>query len=144
MARKRGLTWKLLLAAVNIANPPGADWFWRRIDGGGSGVEAAHVKWHQAGGPGSADNGIAAGSLHDNLFDRGAFTLTADNRLEIYRLANGGPATTAQLIGFHAEWLRLPSNPAHAPGAPFVAWGTGAKCSSHPAVGSRRQHRGAS
>jgi putative restriction endonuclease len=86
------------------------------------GIEAAHIKWHQAGGPGSVENGIAMCSLHHSLFDRGAFTLTEDRRLEVSQQVNGGPMTVAQLIEFHAAPLRLPSNPAHGPAIGFVDW----------------------
>lgn len=85
-------------------------------------IEAAHVKWHQAGGPAAVENGIALCSLHHNLFDRGAFTLTADLRLEVSQQVSGGPTTDAQLIRFHSERIRLPSNPGHAPQQKFVSW----------------------
>ena len=37
-------------------------------------VEAAHIKWHQAGGPDTHPNGIALCSLHHKLYDRGMIT----------------------------------------------------------------------
>ncbi len=85
-------------------------------------IEAAHVRWHQAGGPATIENGVALCSLHHNLFDRGAFTLTPDLRLEVSQQVSGGPATEAQLIRFHGTRMRLPSNPAHAPQRMFVTW----------------------
>lgn len=39
-------------------------------------LEAAHIKWYQAGGPDTEVNGIALCVLHHQLFDRGAFTLS--------------------------------------------------------------------
>ena len=39
-------------------------------------LEAAHIKWHQAGGPDLEVNGLALCVLHQRLFDRGAFTLS--------------------------------------------------------------------
>ena len=41
-------------------------------------LEAAHIKWHQAGGPNVEVNGLALCSIHHKLFDRGAFTLSND------------------------------------------------------------------
>nr|WP_019153513.1 HNH endonuclease [Robertmurraya massiliosenegalensis] len=38
------------------------------------GVEAAHIKWHQAGGPDVEENGLALCTMHHKLFDRGVFT----------------------------------------------------------------------
>ena len=85
-------------------------------------IEAAHVKWHQAGGPATVENGIALCSLHHNLFDRGAFTLTADLRLEVSQQVNGGPTTDAQLMSFHSTRMRVPSDPAQSPQPKFVSW----------------------
>jgi predicted restriction endonuclease len=39
-------------------------------------IEAAHIKWHQAGGPDEERNGLALCSLHHKLFDRGVFTVS--------------------------------------------------------------------
>jgi len=41
-------------------------------------LEAAHIKWHQAGGADIQENGLSLCSLHHKLFDRGAFTVDAD------------------------------------------------------------------
>ncbi len=35
------------------------------------GLEAAHIKWHQAGGPDEDNNGICLCTMHHKLFDRG-------------------------------------------------------------------------
>src|SRR5690606_30440499 len=53
------------------------------------GIEAAHIKWHQAGGPDVEENGIALCSLHHKLFDRGVFTIDQDNILLVSEYANG-------------------------------------------------------
>ena len=39
-------------------------------------LSAAHIKWHQAGGPDTEVNGLALCVLHHKLFDRGAFMLS--------------------------------------------------------------------
>jgi putative restriction endonuclease len=39
------------------------------------GLEAAHVRWFNLGGPDDLDNGLALCSLHHKLFDRGALGL---------------------------------------------------------------------
>jgi len=43
-----------------------------------AGLDTAHVFWHSQGGPDDADNGLALCSLHQALFDLGAFGLTHD------------------------------------------------------------------
>jgi putative restriction endonuclease len=40
------------------------------------GLEAAHIKWHQAGGPCIESNGLALCSIQNKMFDRGVFTLS--------------------------------------------------------------------
>ena len=42
------------------------------------GIEAAHVRWFNLGGPDDLDNGFALCSLHHKLFDRGALGLSPD------------------------------------------------------------------
>ena len=50
-----------------------------RISNANAGLEAAHIKWHTAGGPSVEANGIALNSLHHKLFDLGAFTLSIED-----------------------------------------------------------------
>jgi hypothetical protein len=38
-------------------------------------LDAAHIRWHQAGGPDEEANGLALRVLHHKLFDLGAFTV---------------------------------------------------------------------
>ena len=40
------------------------------------GIEAAHIRWFNLGGPDELDNGLALCSLHHKLFDRGALGLS--------------------------------------------------------------------
>jgi putative restriction endonuclease len=47
------------------------------------GVEAAHVRWFNFGGPDDPDNGLALCSLHHKLFDRGALGLSLGDDLRI-------------------------------------------------------------
>lgn len=47
------------------------------------GIEAAHVRWFNLGGPDTPDNGLALCSLHHKLFDRGALGLTPDHRVQV-------------------------------------------------------------
>ena len=50
-----------------------------RISNANAGLEAAHIKWHTAGGPSVEANGLALNSLHHKLFDLGAFTLSIED-----------------------------------------------------------------
>jgi putative restriction endonuclease len=61
------------------------------------GLEAAHIKWHQAGGPDIVQNGLALCTLHHKALDRGAIGLDDDLRLLV----------SAELYGYHhfREWF---------------------------------------
>ena len=86
------------------------------------GLEAAHIKWHQAGGPDVENNGIALCALHHKLFDRGAFTLSEDLRMRVSDRANGTAGFGAWLMDFHGKTIRAPQQPDYYPDPGFVDW----------------------
>ena len=57
-------------------------------------LDAAHVRWHQAGGPAVESNGLALCVLHHKAFDLGAFTVTPSGVLLVSDQANGSAAST--------------------------------------------------
>lgn len=59
-------------------------------------LEAAHIMWHQAGGPDVEVNRLALCATHHKLFDLGAFTLNKDMRMLFSDEVNGQGAN---------EWL---------------------------------------
>ncbi len=71
-------------------------------------LEAAHIKWRQAGGPDLEVNGLAHCSLHHKLFDRGAFTLTNDLAVLVSGDAHGTSGFQEWLNRFHGEKLNFP------------------------------------
>ncbi|WP_243355797.1 phosphorothioated DNA-binding restriction endonuclease [Bacillus litorisediminis] len=86
------------------------------------GVEAAHIKWHQAGGPDTEENGIALCSMHHKLFDRGVFTLTDSRILLVSEEANGTNGFEEWLMRFHGQTIRTPIHPAYRPEISYVNW----------------------
>ena len=89
------------------------------------GLEAAHIKWHSAGGPSVERNGIALNSLHHKLFDLGAFTLSlgdAPPQILVSREVHGGDYARQLLIDLHRKPIRPPQDPAWLPDAGFVKW----------------------
>ena len=92
------------------------------------GLDAAHVRWHQAGGAGVDDvsNGVALCVLHHRLLDRGAFTLrptSARERLvEVSEDAHGGGGFETWLLAFHGRPLAEPTRPAYRVAEPSAAW----------------------
>lgn len=85
-------------------------------------LEAAHIKWHQAGGPDQESNGIALCSLHHKLFDRGAFTLTDEMIMKVSELAHGTTGFQEWLMAYHGLKIRPPQRPIYYPESSFVQW----------------------
>lgn len=79
-------------------------------------LEAADIRWHQAGGPDTEKNGVALCSLHHKLVDRGAFTIGTDRRLQVSEQVNGREGVDEWLLEFHGRPLRGPERTAHRPG----------------------------
>jgi putative restriction endonuclease len=52
-------------------------------------LDAAHIRWHQAGGPDRECNGLALCVLHHKTFDLGAFTLNGEGVLLVSDQAHG-------------------------------------------------------
>jgi putative restriction endonuclease len=86
------------------------------------GIEAAHIKWHQAGGPDVEGNGLALCALHHKLFDRGAFTVSAAGRVELSEQLHGSAGFHELLLAHHGRPVRPPPNPGHRPSSSFLAW----------------------
>lgn len=85
-------------------------------------LEAAHIKWHQAGGPDQENNGIALCSMHHKLFDRGGFTITSDMRMKVSEIAYGTQGFNEWLMAYHGKEVRRPQRPAYYPEPTFVNW----------------------
>lgn len=86
------------------------------------GLDAAHIRWCQAGGPNTVSNGIALCVLHHKLFDRGCFTITDQHTLLLSEHLHGGAGFDLHLLTYHGCSVKLPSNPEAFPAQPFMAW----------------------
>ena len=86
------------------------------------GVEAAHIKWHQAGGPDVEENGIALCSLHHKLFDRGVFTINNDRRMIVSQDANGTNGFDEWLMRYHGNEIINPIETSYYPNDTFINW----------------------
>ena len=86
------------------------------------GLEAAHIKWHQAGGPDNETNGIALCALHHKLFDRGAFTLSDKMVVQVSRNAHGTVGFKEWLMKYHGKPLASPQAPTDYPTPNYVNW----------------------
>ncbi|MBF9254725.1 HNH endonuclease [Pontibacter sp. 172403-2] len=84
-------------------------------------LEAAHIMWHQAGGPDVEVNGLALCATHHKLFDLGAFTINADLRMLVSDEVNGLGATE-WLLQHHGKSIKPPQKKAFYPDPEFTVW----------------------
>lgn len=86
------------------------------------GLEAAHIQWHQAGGPDEEPNGLALCSLHHKAFDLGAFTILPDRILLVSEHAYGRRGFDELLLTYHGRPIRKPQRESYQPGERFLTW----------------------
>ena len=90
------------------------------------GLEAAHIKWHAAGGPDEVANGLALCGLHHKAFDRGALGLEAVEaggyRVLVSSEVHGLSAPVRWFLDYHDCPLRAPRNTCLGPDPKFVKW----------------------
>jgi len=84
--------------------------------------DAAHIKWHQAGGPDETVNGLALCALHHKLFDRGVFTLTDSLKVQVSERANGGGVFDHLVVDFNGQEIHLPQRRSYYPEGQYVDW----------------------
>ena len=85
-------------------------------------LEAAHIKWHRAGGPDTEINGLALCSLHHKLFDRGAFRLSLEWEILVSDEACGHVGFQEWLMRFHTEKIKLPQRQSYYPDEECIQW----------------------
>lgn len=93
-----------------------------RLAGQSIALEAAHIKWHQAGGPDEEVNGLALCSMHHKAFDLGAFTIRGDRVLLVSEKAHGTSGFNEGLMRFHGRPIRAAQRPDYAPAEAFLGW----------------------
>lgn len=89
------------------------------------GLEAAHIKWHAAGGPDIVPNGLALCVVHHKALDRGALGLKSDQRgfkVLISSEFHGQSGALRWLRDFHDQPLRPPQSNESKPRLEFVTW----------------------
>ena len=85
-------------------------------------LEAAHIRWHQAGGPDELANGLALCSLHHKLFDRGAFTLSNRLKILVSDDAHGSVGFEEWLLKYHGTEISFPQRRTYYPQGNFIGW----------------------
>lgn len=90
------------------------------------GLEAAHIKWHAAGGPDDVANGLALCGLHHKALDRGALGLAADEvggyKVLVSSEVHGRSTPVGWFLDYHGKPLRAPRDRSRDPDPKFVKW----------------------
>lgn len=86
------------------------------------GVEAAHIKWHQAGGPDIENNGIALCSMHHKLYDLGVFTINTQHNIIVSQNAHGTQGLDDWLLRYHSQKVIKPIEMSYMPKLEFLDW----------------------
>ncbi len=84
-------------------------------------LDAAHIRWHQAGGPDTEVNGLALCVMHHKVFDLGAFTV-ADGVVLVSDQANGTTGFAEALMAHHGKPVRPPQHPDWKPEPKHLKW----------------------
>ena len=93
-----------------------------RMDGQPVGIEAAHIRWHSAGGPGRVANGMALCVLHHKFFDSGLFTVASDLTVLVGGMVAGDSAE-ALLNRYGGLVLSVvPDRPEQRPASEYLEW----------------------
>lgn len=85
-------------------------------------LEAAHLKWHQAGGPEIVQNGLALCSIHHKGFDLGAMSIDSKHRITLSGELHGHTGLTDWFLKFHGRAVAQPHSKSLLPDPGFVAW----------------------
>ena len=85
-------------------------------------LDAAHIRWHQYGGPAAESNGFALCVLHHRTFDLGAFTVNHDGVLLVSDQANGSTGFQEALLRHHGQKVYPAQRPEWSPGKAFLDW----------------------
>jgi putative restriction endonuclease len=85
-------------------------------------LDAAHIRWHQAGGPDVENNGLALCVLHHKLFDLGAFTLDSAGNLLVSEQVHGTTGFEEAFLRHHGSGVRAPMRTEWWPESIHLAW----------------------
>jgi len=93
-----------------------------RLDNANLGLEAAHIMWHQAGGPDIEPNGLALCAMHHRVFDRGAFTVSDEYKILVSQHVHGSSGIKEWLTRFHDKKMIFPQSPDFYPDKKYLRW----------------------
>ena len=85
-------------------------------------LDVSHIKWEQAGGPDTENNGLALCSMHHRFFDRGVFTLSSEFKVLVSEFANGNVGLDEWLKRFHDKEINFPQRQTYYPDEIYLGW----------------------
>jgi putative restriction endonuclease len=86
------------------------------------GLDAAHIKWFQAGGPDKVNNGLLLCVLHHKLFDMGLITIDDSFDLRVSEKAHGTDFFDSMVLKFNGTQLRNPIRKSYYPKDEYLDW----------------------
>ncbi|WP_374666859.1 phosphorothioated DNA-binding restriction endonuclease [Ramlibacter sp.] len=94
-----------------------------RIGQVSAGLEAAHIQWHNVGGPDVEPNGLSLCSLHHKLFDLGAFTVEpSEFRVVFSQQAIGSQRGRDGELRHHGRPILPPQQRDMLPAPQYLGW----------------------
>jgi putative restriction endonuclease len=93
-----------------------------QLDNADVGLEAAHIRWCQFGGPDTTDNGLACCSIHHQAFDHGAITVSDQLLILASSRLHGSGRFEDLFLKLHGSPLPMPSLQAARPKREFLSW----------------------
>lgn len=86
------------------------------------GIEAAHIKWHQAGGPDTESNGLSLCTMHHKAFDLGVYSLTPRELILVVSQELVGGEKLGWLLDFHGKTITPPQSEGYLPRQEYLIW----------------------
>ena len=93
-----------------------------RLDNTDLALEAAHIRWVQAGGPDGINNGLACCSVHHRAFDRGAMSITDDMTILVSAHLHGHGRLEEQFVSLARQPMQGLTRSDAKPNREHLAW----------------------
>jgi len=85
-------------------------------------LEAAHIKWHQSGGPDCIQNGLALCAIHHKALDRGAIGISGDFTILISSEVHGVSGIMNWFVSVKGQKIRSPTRSEWLPSTEYIEW----------------------
>jgi putative restriction endonuclease len=93
-----------------------------RLDGKLFGLEAAHIRWANHGGPDEVRNGVLLCRMHHHALDRGAIRIDESMRVAISPKLARDAESDALFARFEGQEIRLPARTEDQPHPLMIDW----------------------